>query len=80
MKGARENIFDVVTQRLFDQISRRPRCLFGQPPCVSAIFNDAIELKGEHLSHMANDELDMWESVEETAVEQAHHVKASLLI
>ena len=80
MTGARENIPDVVIQRLFDQISRRPRCLFGQPPCVSAISSDAIELKGERLSHIANDELDTWESVEETAVEQAQNVKASLLI
>ena len=29
---------------------------------------------------MVNDELDMWESVEETAVEQAQNVKANLLI
>ena len=37
-------------------------------------------LKSEHLSHMANDELDFGKRVEESAIEQAQNVKSNLLI
>lgn len=37
-------------------------------------------LKSEHLSHMANDELDFGERVEKAAIEQAQNVKSNLLI
>ena len=37
-------------------------------------------LKGEHLSHMTNDELDFGKCVEESAIEQAQNVESNLLI
>ena len=42
--------------------------------------DDAVELEGEHFSHVPNDDLDAREFVEEATVEQAQNVKADLLI
>ena len=39
-----------------------------------------IEFKGKHFAHVPDDDLDLWEGVEEAAVEETQDVEADFLI
>lgn len=45
-----------------------------------ASVDDTIELKGKHLAHVPDDDLDLREGVEEAAVEEAQDVEADFLM
>ena len=55
--------------------------LAGRPaPVRHSDFDDPVELEGEHLAHVPDDELDVWERVKEAAVEEAQDVEADFLV
>lgn len=72
--AARGNPDVTVPDRAEVALSRRPAAF------RLSDVDDAVELEGEHFSHVPNDDLDAREFVEEATVEQAQNVKADLLI
>lgn len=72
--AARGNPDVAVPDRTEVALPRRPAAL------RLTDVNDAVELEGEHFSHVPNEDLDAREFVEEATVEQAQNVKADLLI
>ena len=72
--AARGNPDVAVPDRAEVALPRWPAAL-----CLTDV-DDAVELEGEHFSHVPNDDLEAREFVEEATIEQAQNVKADLLI